>query len=64
MGDRYYFIVDCPKCSYHDDEAYYAPSCGLTIWKCPQCGYKAFIEQEIYLGNETTMEEPEDGTDV
>lgn len=25
VGLIYIFTVDCPKCGFHDDEAYYAP---------------------------------------
>ena len=40
MGDRYILTVECPKCGYTDDEAYYAPTCGFTTWKCPECKAK------------------------
>jgi Zn ribbon nucleic-acid-binding protein len=62
MGDRYIFTVDCLKCGFHDDDAYYAPSCGFTTWRCLECGYRAEILDTIHLGHE--VKEDEDGTDV
>ena len=38
MGDRYIIPVKCPVCGYTDDEAYYAPTCGFTVWTC-ECGH-------------------------
>ena len=48
MGDRYIFEMDCPKCKYHDDEVYYAPTCGFVDWTCPECG--TFVDLEKYTG--------------
>ena len=45
MGDRYHFDVTCPSChqtpkgyDFTGYNAYYAPTCGFTDWKCPLCG--------------------------
>jgi hypothetical protein len=37
MGDRWVLSMDCPNCNYHDGEIYYAPTCGFTTWRCPNC---------------------------
>ena len=37
MGDRYYMVIKCPKCGYVEHDVYYAPTCGITKWKCPEC---------------------------
>jgi phage FluMu protein Com len=39
MGDRYFLEITCPKCKFFDDDAYYAPTCGFTEWKCERCGH-------------------------
>ena len=36
MGDRYLWIARCPKCG-KDNDIYYAPSCGIKMWKCEKC---------------------------
>jgi len=43
MGSRYFLEVVCPKCGTKDD-AYYAPTCGITHWTCHQCGYMFDLE--------------------
>ena len=47
MGDRWVLSMDCPSCSYHDDEIYYAPTCGFTQWVCPSC-HNAFEIMERF----------------
>jgi len=39
MGDRYFIEIACPDCGHHEDDAYYAPTCGFTEWECPKCGH-------------------------
>ena len=48
MGTRYYLTVECPKCGYEDDDVYYAPTCGLVDWNCPQCDHR--VDLENYTG--------------
>jgi len=48
MGDRYILEVHCPKCNYHDNDVYYAPTCGFINWECPKCKHK--IDLEKYSG--------------
>lgn len=38
MGTRYFITVTCPECKEVANNVYYAPTCGFTDWKCPQCG--------------------------
>lgn len=38
MGDRYFLNVTCKECGFREDEVYYAPTCGLIDWECPECG--------------------------
>ncbi len=64
MGDRYHFTVTCPKCSFVDDDAYYAPSCGFTKWQCHKCGYMAEIEYGLSLGSPLTKEDYEANEEV
>ena len=45
MGDRYFLEVDCPGCSYHDSDVYYAPTCGFTEWACPKCRELVDLEE-------------------
>ncbi len=48
MGDRYYIQVKCPKCSFLDNDVYYAPTCGFLDWICPKCNLK--VDLEKYTG--------------
>lgn len=54
MGTRYNVPVKCTGCG-HEDEAYYAPTCGIETWHCPKCG-KTF-EFDIKI----TLKEIEEG---
>lgn len=45
MGDRYFLEITCPKCGWHDDDVYYAPTCGFTDWVCVQCGKTVDLEE-------------------
>ena len=45
MGDRYVVDVACPNCGNIDEEAWYAPTCGVVSWVCPECGYSVDMEQ-------------------
>ena len=47
MGDRYILTVKC-DCGKVDEDVYYAPTCGFTHWKCPNCGN--IIDLEVYSG--------------
>ena len=38
MGTRWYLPVVCPDCGF-TDEAYFAPTCNITDWRCPKCGH-------------------------
>ena len=40
MGDRYILQITCPRCGTKDDEVYFAPTCGFTEWRCPNCKYQ------------------------
>lgn len=44
MGDRYFLQLTCPKCSFFDDDVYYAPTCGFVDWKC-KCGHVVDLEK-------------------
>ena len=48
MGDRYVLEITCPKCGFHDNECYYAPTCGFVDWNCGKCGY--VVDLEKYTG--------------
>ena len=48
MGDRFYINVECPKCGYCESDIYYAPTCGITKWKCEKCGN--IVNLEEYTG--------------
>jgi len=45
MGDRYFLTVECPKCCKKDEDVCYAPTCGLTEWRCPDCGELVDLEE-------------------
>ncbi|KKL60461.1 hypothetical protein LCGC14_2205010, partial [marine sediment metagenome] len=45
MGDRYIITVTCKGCGYTDDDVYYAPTCGFTDWKCPECDVVVDLEE-------------------
>ena len=47
MGNRYFLEITCPKCGVHDDDVYYAPTCGFVAWTC-KCGHT--IDLEAYTG--------------
>lgn len=47
MGDRYFLEVKCHGCHFVDAGVYYAPTCGLTDWKCPQC--QRVVDLNAYL---------------
>lgn len=44
MGTRYHITVKC-ECGEVDDDAYYAPTCGFTEWKCPKCSRVVGLEK-------------------
>jgi len=48
MGDRYVFPVTCPICKFKEKEVYYAPTCDITTWECPNCSY--ILDLENYSG--------------
>lgn len=48
MGERYFLEITCPQCGFHDDDVYYAPTCGFIDWKCQKCG--RVIDLEEYTG--------------
>ncbi len=37
MGDRYFIDVKCRECGYEEEDVYYAPTCGIVSWECPEC---------------------------
>jgi len=45
MGTRYFLEVTCPKCGFHDDDVYYAPTCGFDTWICLQCHHEVDLEE-------------------
>jgi len=45
MGYRYFLEITCPTCGFHDDDVYYAPTCGFTMWKCENCGRVVDLEK-------------------
>jgi len=45
MGDRYFLTVSCPQCGWTQDEVYYAPTCGFTVWNCSVCGVIVDLEK-------------------
>ena len=38
MGNRYFIDVQCPRCSYVNEDVYYAPTCCVTEHTCSSCG--------------------------
>jgi len=52
MGNRYFLEVTCPECGFHDDDVYYAPTCGITAWECPQCRTKLDLEKQTGISKE------------
>jgi transposase-like protein len=40
MGDRWFLTVTCPVCGYEEEGVYFAPTCGFTTWRCPECRRK------------------------
>jgi len=48
MGTRYFLELDCPSCKFHDDDVYYAPTCGFLTWTCPKC--KTVVDLEKLTG--------------
>ena len=44
MGDRYFITVKCEKCGTETEDVYYAPTCGITDFKCV-CGNTIDLEQ-------------------
>lgn len=47
MGDRYILNLDCAYCGVNNVEVYYAPTCGLTNFKCKECGKVNCIHMHI-----------------
>lgn len=37
MGTRYIIMVTC-GCGVIDRNVYYAPTCEMDTWECPECG--------------------------
>jgi len=48
MGSRYFIDVTCPKCRHIEYNVWYAPTCGVTKWKCPECN--KVVDLEKYTG--------------
>ena len=48
MGTRYFLKVACPKCGLRDDDVYYAPTCGFTVWRCSVC--ETVVDLKEYTG--------------
>ena len=49
MGTRYYIPVTCPECKFHDNDVYYAPTCGFVTWTC-RCGHVVDLEELTGIG--------------
>lgn len=45
MGDRFFLEVTCPKCGFHDDDVYYAPTSDFIDWTCDGCGHVVDLEE-------------------
>ena len=48
MGTRYWITVLCPQCGMKHLDIWYAPTCGVTDFTCPDCGL--IIDLEEYTG--------------
>jgi len=59
MGNRYFLEITCPECGTHDDDVYYAPTCGFVTWTC-ECGHT--IDLETYTG--ISYEEASNATEI
>ena len=57
MGDRYWVTLFSPKCE-QVDEAYFAPTCGFSEWKCT-CGYVFNLEAETGITYEDASRKEE-----
>jgi C4-type Zn-finger protein len=44
MGDRYILTVACEGCGFRDGDVFYAPTCGVVDWRCPNCGEVVDLE--------------------
>lgn len=49
MGDKYFLSLECQKCGFKDNNAMFAPTYGITIWKCPKCGHVVSFESALHL---------------
>ena len=58
MGTRYHLEMDCPYCKYHNDDVYYAPTCGFLTMRCDKCGKESIIT-ECFHAQKATKEEIE-----
>jgi ribosomal protein S27E len=52
MGDRYFLTMNCKKCGYHEEEVYFAPTCGFTKWQCRKCGKKVDLVKHTGITEE------------
>lgn len=48
MGTRYWLTVVCPSCGAEHFDVWYAPTCGVKSFICPNCGTD--IDLEEYTG--------------
>lgn len=51
MGDRYIGEIKCPACG-HEDEYYYAPTCGFNEWICTKCDKVVNLEEYTGISKE------------
>lgn len=52
MGTRYILEMVCPRCAALDDFVGYAPTCGITTWRCKKCGHLVDLEQHTGITKE------------
>ena len=59
MGTRYHTEMHCPYCNYHNDDVYYAPSCGFLSHTCDRCKKECRIIED-FSAKKCTEEELND----
>lgn len=59
MGDRYLLKLTCPRCKFEDEDVLFAPTCGFTEWKCPDCGTVVDLEEKTGVTKEAASNRSE-----
>lgn len=59
MGDRYFLEMTCSKCKFVDNDVYFAPTCGFSKWKCPDCGEVVNLEKFTGITKEAASNKEE-----